>query len=246
MSVLVITKQTGNYFKLVVDSEAAIISEQNRLTTIGNFCNFKTVSGANLILKQNILFSNITIITNVTVVPTSVNDLWNKLIEAGFFDGLGGSGSGTATRFDALLDTFTYAGRGGQIIKVNDTQTGLESEAISVFSADDRTKLDGIQAEAEKNAQADWNEADPNSDSFIANKPANIGSFTGIYEQSFVSDGITNDFLLPTGAKVQVLYLDRGPKIKTRGEWSQLDTTLTITGALLAAGRKIDLIGAQS
>ena len=243
---LVITKQSGNYFSLVLDGGVAIISEQNRLTTIGNFCNFKTASGANLILKQNILFSEISIVTNVTEVPASVNDLWNKLISAGFFTGLGGGGSATATRFDALLDTFTYQGRGGQVVIVNEEQLGLDSQAISIFSQEDRDKLDGIEDEAQKNIQSNWAEANPAAESFIQNKPANIGAFSGIYEESFVSDGITNDFTLPEGAIVQVLYLDRGPKIKTRGEWSQTATTLSITGAILATGRKIDVVGAQS
>ena len=58
MSSLIITKQTGNFFSLVLDGGNPIISEQNRLTTIGNFCNFKTANGANLILKQNILAYN--------------------------------------------------------------------------------------------------------------------------------------------------------------------------------------------
>jgi len=53
---LIITKQSGNFFSLELTGESPIISEQNRLTTIGNYCNFKTANGANLILKQNILY----------------------------------------------------------------------------------------------------------------------------------------------------------------------------------------------
>jgi hypothetical protein len=49
---LVITKQKQTFNKL--DSDSVIISEQNRLTTIGDFANFKTANGANLILKQNV------------------------------------------------------------------------------------------------------------------------------------------------------------------------------------------------
>jgi hypothetical protein len=243
---LVITKQSGNYFSLVLDGGPAIISEENRLTTIGNLCNFKTAGGANLILKQNVLFSDITIVTNVSEVPVSINDLWNKLIQAGFFIGLGGSAAVGAARFYELLDTFEYFGRDGQVLVVNEAQLRLDTRVISVFTDADRNKLDSIEAGAEVNVQADWQQADPEADSFILNKPDNIGAFSGIYEQSFISDGLTNDFTLPTGAVVQVLYLDRGPKIKTRGEWSQTATTLSITGAILVAGRKIDVIGAQS
>jgi hypothetical protein len=64
-----------------------------------------------LILKQNIPFSDITIIiTGVTHVPTSINDLWITLINAGFFDGIGiTGGASTINRFDELLDTLFWA-----------------------------------------------------------------------------------------------------------------------------------------
>lgn len=172
MSSLVITKQTGNFFSLVLDSGDAIISEQNRLTTIGNFCNFKTANGANLVLKQNILYSEITIITGVSHVPTSVNDLWISLLDAGFFDGLGGGGSITPTRFTELSDTFTsYIGKDGQVLVVNESEQKIETIAISLFTAEDKTKLDNIEAESQKNVQANWEETDPESDAYIANKP---------------------------------------------------------------------------
>lgn len=44
------------------------------------------------------------------------------------------------------------------------TQSGLESAA-------DKDKLDGIEAGAEVNVQADWNEADNSNDAYIKNKP---------------------------------------------------------------------------
>lgn len=172
MSSLVITKQTGNFFSLVLDGGDAIISEQNRLTTIGNFCNFKTANGANLVLKQNILYSEITIITGVSHVPTSVNDLWISLLDAGFFDGLGGGGSITPTRFTDLLDTFTsYIGKDGQILVVNESEQKIETIAISLFTEADKTKLDGIETGAQVNVNADWNETNPASKKFIENKP---------------------------------------------------------------------------
>ena len=39
------------------------------------------------------------------------------------------------------------------------------------YTAAEKTKLAGIQSEAEKNVQADWNETDNTSDAFIQNKP---------------------------------------------------------------------------
>ncbi len=41
----------------------------------------------------------------------------------------------------------------------------------SNFTADEKTKLAGIQEEAEKNVQADWNQTNATADDFIKNKP---------------------------------------------------------------------------
>src|SRR3989304_6511146 len=165
---LVITKQSGNFFSLVLDAGSPIISEQNRLTTIGNYCNFKTANGANLILKQNILFSDITLIASGSFTFASVDLLWSKLIEVGFFDGIAGtSGGSTIDRFDELLDTFSYFGRDGQLLIVNESELKLDTIAISIFTEADKLKLDSIQQGAEVNVQSDWNEANPESDSFI-------------------------------------------------------------------------------
>ena len=40
------------------------------------------------------------------------------------------------------------------------------------FTPEDQMKLDGIENGAQKNVQSDWNEDDPEDDSFIRNKPA--------------------------------------------------------------------------
>ena len=205
MSSLVITKQTGNFFSLVLDSGDAIISEQNRLTTIGNFCNFKTANGANLVLKQNILYSEITIITGVSHVPTSVNDLWISLLDAGFFDGLGGGGSITPTRFTDLLDTFTsYIGKDGQILVVNESEQKIETIAISLFTEADKTKLDGIETGAQVNVQSDVNETNPDSPAYIKNFPdfSNIG----IFSKRYAGSGQT--YTLPVGAVASIAYID--------------------------------------
>lgn len=44
-------------------------------------------------------------------------------------------------------------------------------EKSGLMSASDKTKLDGIEAGAQKNVQADWNEQNPLSDAYIKNKP---------------------------------------------------------------------------
>lgn len=224
MSSLVITKQTGNFFSLVLDGGDAIISEQNRLTTIGNFCNFKTANGANLILKQNILYSEITIITGVSHIPTSINDLWISLLDAGFFDGLGG-GSVTPTRFTDLLDTFSsYIGKDGQILVVNESEQKIKTIGISLFSDSDKAKLDGIEKGAEKNVNADWNETNPISKKFIENKPDFSSNFPKI---QFTADGTQNTFDLITNVLAKAVFWNGA--ILDDSDWSQTSNILTLT-----------------
>ena len=131
MSSLIITKQTGNFFSLALNSEEVVISDQNRLTTVGNFCHFKTANGANIVKEQNVLFSEITLITSGSATFASVNALWVGLINAGFFDGLGtggGGGGGGASDFTDLGDTFpSYLGRNGQTLIINESQQRIES-----------------------------------------------------------------------------------------------------------------------
>ena len=241
---LVITKQSGNFFSLVLDGGVPIISEQNRLTTIGNLCNFKTANGANLILKQNILYSDITIITGVSHIPTSINDLWVSLIDAGFFDGIGASGGVSGIdRFDELLDTFSYFGRDGQFVRVNESQQKLESVAISTFSASDKSKLDGIEAGAQVNVNPDWNSSDPSSKATILNKPTINSFFSGVYKETFYNQS-TNVFTIPLGAIPLIIFVDRGVRYET-AEWTIVDNVVTILGDALV-NADVQITGMQS
>ena len=126
---LIITKQTGNFFSLALNSEEVVISDQNRLTTVGNYCHFKTANGANVVKEQNVLFSEVTLITSGSETFASVNALWVGLINAGFFDGLGtGGGGGGADKFTELTDTFSsYLGRDQQALIVNESQQRIET-----------------------------------------------------------------------------------------------------------------------
>ena len=242
MSTLVITKQTGNFFSLVVDSGEPIISEQNRLTTVGELCNFKTANGANLVLKQNILREDITIIENNNpVVPSSVQELWTILIGIGFFDGVAvtaGGGSGT-DRFKDLLDTFNYIGRSGQIVTVNDSETGLTTIAYALFSPEDRLKFDSIEFGAQKNVIPDLTVTDPNDPRYVAGKPNPTSSdqqildgFIGVTEGFDVSQ---QTFELPVGAICLDVYLSHQRQYKETPTntslptlWSQTNNIVTI------------------
>ena len=246
MSTLIITKESGNFFSLVLDSGSPIISEQNRLTTYGNFCNFKTANGANLILKQNILVSEITLIASGTFTFVTVDALWSKLIEVGFFDGVATTGGGsTIDRFDELLDTFSYSGRDGQLLIVNESEVKLETVAYKIFTEADKLKLEGIETGAQVNVNADWNDEDPESDAFILNKPVISSFFSGIYQEKFVADGIINEFTLPTGAQAVNLFIDRGIRYDTI-EWTQTDGLVLVLGDILPIGADVYITGMQA
>ncbi len=241
MSSLIITKQSGNFFSLVLNGGSPIISEQNRLTTIGDFCNFKTANGANLILKQNILYSEITIITGVSHIPTSINDLWVSLIAAGFFDGIVSSGGVTATRFDELLDTFSYFGRDGQLLVVNESELKLDTIAVSIFNESDKLKLDGIESGAQVNVNPDWNKTDPSDPSTILDKPD--FSPIGIFQLRFT--GLGQDYTIPVGAIAikgwindGVQHLEQTGFESDLNTFTQVDETVTFK-KIITAGQRI-------
>ena len=72
------------------------------------------------------------------------------------------------------------------------------------YTAAEKTKLEGIEAEAEKNVQSNWSETDQNSDAFILNKPENLaytdadnafsGSNTFTGNNTFGGDNTTTTF----------------------------------------------------
>ena len=112
-NLLTITKKPNNYFAFVLNGDFAneINNTRNDLLTTGDFCHFKTSNGANLISEQNIIYSNVTIVDGATtLIPTSIDDLFLKLISVGYFDWIDGN-TGGVNRFDDLEDTFKYFGK---------------------------------------------------------------------------------------------------------------------------------------
>jgi len=77
--------------------------------------------------------------------------------------------------FDKTNQNFTEL-YNGKVDKV--TGKGLSEND---FTDPDKTKLDGIEAGAEVNVQADWGETDPLADSFIQNKPPALYSAFGYF-----------------------------------------------------------------
>jgi hypothetical protein len=94
------------------------------------------------------------------------------LIDAGFFNGIAGTGAGsTIDRFDELLDTFQYFGRDGQLLIVNESELKIDTVAYKIFTEQDKLKLNGIESGAQVNVNTDWLESDPNSDRYLVNRP---------------------------------------------------------------------------
>lgn len=77
--------------------------------------------------------------------------------------------------FDKTNQNFTEL-YNGKVDKV--TGKGLSEND---FTDADKAKLDGIEAGAEVNVQADWGETDPTADSFILNKPPSLYSAFGYF-----------------------------------------------------------------
>lgn len=127
MNTLVIEKQTGGYFKFTLngDTANAITSIQNDLLAVGTQLHFKTGNGANIIKEQFIYPADLTIISGGTFTFTTVAQVWNKLIEIGYFAWLGGGGTGGVDRFDELLDTFSYTGKAGKVVVVDNSELKL-------------------------------------------------------------------------------------------------------------------------
>ena len=127
-NLLIINREINDYFTFTLNGDVAnaIKNTRNDLTIVASKCHFKTSNGANLIKEQDIDFSNVTITDGViSLVPTSQDDLFTKLISVNFFGWINPSGGGGVVRFDELEDTFSYFGKDGYTVKVDEAQLKL-------------------------------------------------------------------------------------------------------------------------
>ena len=84
------------------------------------------------------------------------------------------------------------------------------------FTNADKSKLDNIQAGAEQNVQANWNETDSTSDSFIQNKPANL-----VQDANYVHTD--NNFT--TSEKTKLAGIQAGAEQNVQSDWLQTDSS---------------------
>lgn len=136
---LIIEKVLETRFTFVYNGGALISSDQNRLFTYGNYCDFKTGTGANIIKQQKITFADVTVIdtygSSGTFTFANIQSLWNKLIELKFFDGLNsGVGIGGSSTFAGLTDTDPYFGNNGKFPYVNEAENKLNYANIYNFN----------------------------------------------------------------------------------------------------------------
>ena len=75
------------------------------------------------------------------------------------------------------------------------------------FSNADVTKLSGIEAGAEVNVQADWNEADNTADDYIKNKPT-IPNYTAGDGIDITSNVISLEYLTVVNGAVNLVFDD--------------------------------------
>lgn len=236
---LVITKETGNFFKFELDGGEPIRNDQNRLLTVGNICHFKTGNGANIIQQQNINYDEVQLIASGTFTFASVTALWEKLIDVGFFDGLGGTGGGSIVdRFDELSDTFTYTGRDGQVVVVNESELKLVTTTVLFFTQYYKDKIDGIEDGAQTYATPDFNITDPSVRGYIANKPSPTLNFVQPYDFPILTEA-TSDFELPAGKIALFAFENQTPYFLSTDNngtqfntFTQSGTTVSFTNAL--------------
>ena len=147
MSELVIKKNTNLTFTFILDGDTdnAVIDNQPNMTSTGIYFNFKTKNGANIIKKQFIQYSQITYkdISDTEFTFLTIQEVWTKLINEGFFDYLGATGGGGGvTRFDELDDTFSYTGNDGKVVVVN--QSELKLDPVTFYNFKDFIQLEDV------------------------------------------------------------------------------------------------------
>lgn len=148
MAALQIERVLDTRFEFSLDGGDIISSDQNRLFTDGNFCHFKTATGANIVKEQNITFADLTVIDTFGGTGTfnsfaNIQAVWIKLIELKFFDGLAtGAGGGGSTTFLGLTDTPTYFGNNGKVLIANESELKLEYSTFYNFK--DFIQLDDV------------------------------------------------------------------------------------------------------
>lgn len=84
------------------------------------------------------------------------------------------------------------------------------------FTDNDKDKLDGIEAGAEKNVQADWNQSDSSADDYIKNKPANLVQD---------ADYVHTDNNFTDNDKDKLDGIEAGAEQNVQADWNQTNSS---------------------
>lgn len=96
------------------------------------------------------------------------------------------------------------------------------------FTTTLKDKLDGIEAGAEVNVQADWNEADSSDDAYIKNKPSIPTQTSDLTNDSdFVTDAsyVHTDNNFTTTLKDKLDGIASGAEANVQSDWNEADST---------------------
>ena len=126
---------------------------------------------------------------------------------------------------------------GGDDDVATQTENGL-------MSAEDKTKLDGIEKGAEVNVQTDWNEKDSTSDAFLKNKPTSLPANGG---NADTVNGHTVKSNVPENAVFTDTTYDAAGEnlglVKSGGDVTIQDGTITIPSLGDKANKSTTLVG---
>ena len=150
--------------------------------------------------------------TAKVVVPTKTSDLTN---DSGFV-------TSVPTKTSDLTNDSNFVSDGSYVHTDNN------------FTTAEKTKLSGIEAGAEVNVQADWNETDSTADAYIANKPdidslkvlvVTLSAFSSL-PATFYESAVTADHVC--------LKAELGTPSAQTGDWTVTTSAgeLTISGSI--------------
>ena len=167
-----------------------------------------------------------------TLFSGSYNDLTDKPVGTG----------GTVSEDDVYDYTASFITEGTGIdIVPNNSDNTITISVTNEFTAVDAAKLAGIDIGAEVNVQANWDEADIHSDTYIQNKPI-IPDEDNLYEftASFITEGtgitiddddsgntltiaVTNEFTTTHETKLD--GIEDNAQVNVQSDWDEIDTT---------------------
>lgn len=231
-NLLTITKKSFGYYDFVVNGDTAniVTNDRNDMTGVGIYCHFKFANGANLIKQQNVTFGNVTLIDGVALpAPVSMDDLISKLDSIDFFAWRDATGGGGVDRFDELEDTFSYFGKDGQILRVNESELKLET-----FEMPDVDYLYNFPTPLVANKILKVNGS--GTAYILVDPPAGSAGLNQEFE--YVSGD--PEFTLGTSSGLSAVFWNSA--LLRKADWSQVGNTLTI-GFALTAGDIIQPIG---